>query len=146
MAAVNEHEFTVSRGEGIYVFGQDGRRYIDAAAGLWYCHVGHGRQEIVDAVSAQMRELECYSTFGDLVNPPASRLSSRLAGMSDIPDARVFMTLGGGDGIETAAKLARMYWSMGSALVTCSAAPSPITEPTASESLAGIETLADFGP
>jgi putrescine---pyruvate transaminase len=112
MAAVNGHEFTASRGEGVYVFDQGGRRYIDAAAGLWYCHVGHGRREIVEAVAAQMRELECYPTFGDLANPPASRLTRRLAELSDMPDARVFLTLGGGDGIETAAKLARMYWSI----------------------------------
>jgi len=112
MAAVRGHEFVIARGEGVHVFDEDGRRYIDAAAGLWYCHVGHGRREIIDAVAAQMRELECYPTFGDLANPPASALSSRLAEMSDLPAARVFMTLGGGDAIETAAKLARMYWSI----------------------------------
>jgi adenosylmethionine-8-amino-7-oxononanoate aminotransferase len=150
MAAVNDHEFTVSRGEGVYVFDQNGRRYIDAAAGLWYCHVGHGRREIIDAVSAQMHELECYSTFGDLANPPASRLSSRLADMSDIPDARVFMTLGGGDGIETAAKLARMYWSMqGRPHKTRLLSRTFAYHGTHGfgTSLAGIETLRrDFGP
>lgn len=112
MATVRDHEFVVTRGEGVHVFDQDGRRYIDAAAGLWYCHVGHGRTEIADAVAAQMRQLECYSTFGDLANQPASDLCDRLAAMTDIPDARVFLTLGGGDGIEAAAKLARMYWSL----------------------------------
>jgi putrescine aminotransferase len=112
MAAVRDHEFTVTRGEGVYIFDQDGRRYIDAAAGLWYCHVGHGREEIADAVAAQMRQLECYSTFGDLTNVPASALCDRLAALSDMTDPRVFLTLGGGDGIETAAKLARMYWTL----------------------------------
>jgi putrescine---pyruvate transaminase len=112
MAEVGGHEFTISRGEGVHVFDAAGRAYIDAAAGLWYCHVGHGRPEIADAVAAQMRRLEAYSTFGDLVNEPASALTDRLAAMTDIPDARVFLTLGGGDGIEAAAKLARMYWSL----------------------------------
>ena len=112
MAEVRDHEFTVTRGEGVHVFDGDGRRYIDAAAGLWYCHVGHGRREIADAVADQMRRLECYSTFGDLANEPASALCDRLAGYSDLPDPRVFLTLGGGDGIETAAKLARMYWAL----------------------------------
>ena len=112
MAAVRDHEFVVTRGEGVHVFDPDGRRYLDAAAGLWYCHIGHGRPEIADAVASQMRQLECYSTFGDLMNEPAATLTSRLAGMSDVADARVFLTLGGGDGIETAAKLARIYWSL----------------------------------
>lgn len=112
MAEVRSHEFTITRGEGVHVFDRNGRGYIDAAAGLWYCHVGHGRQEIADAVAAQMRRLECYSTFGDLVNEPASDLTGRLAALTDMPDPRVFLTLGGGDGIETAAKLARMYWAL----------------------------------
>ncbi len=112
MAEVGTHEFTVSGGEGVHVFGADGRRYIDAAAGLWYCHVGHGRPEIAEAVAEQMRRLECYSTFGDLVNEPTTALTDRLSGMTDMPDAKVFLTLGGGDGIEAAAKLARMYWSL----------------------------------
>jgi putrescine---pyruvate transaminase len=112
MAEVGGHEFTISRGEGVHVFDTAGRGYIDAAASLWYCHVGHGRREIADAVAAQMGRLEAYSTFGDLANEPALALSDRLAGLADMPDTRVFLTLGGGDGIETAAKLARMYWSL----------------------------------
>jgi len=58
MAEVSGHEFMVSRGEGVHVFDAAGRRYIDAAAGLWYCHIGHGRPEIADAVDAQMRRPE----------------------------------------------------------------------------------------
>ncbi len=110
MAEVRDHEFKIERGEGVYVFDPSGRAYIDAAAGLWYCHVGHGRREIADAVAAQMERLECYQTFGDLTNGPANALCDRLVELSDMDDARVFLTLGGGDGIETAAKLARMYW------------------------------------
>ena len=71
MAEVAGHEFTVARGEGVWVFDDEGRRYLDAAAGLWYCHVDHGRREIADAVAAQMARLECYPTFGDLANEPA---------------------------------------------------------------------------
>ena len=112
MAEVRDHEFVVRRGEGVHVLDGDGRRYLDAAAGLWYCHVGHGRPEIAAAVAEQMRRLECYSTFGDLANEPAAALAERLASLTDIADARVFLTLGGGDGIEAAAKLARMYWNL----------------------------------
>jgi adenosylmethionine-8-amino-7-oxononanoate aminotransferase len=112
MAEVGTREFTISGGEGVHVFDSTGRAYIDAAAGLWYCHVGHGRREIADAVATQMRQLECYSTFGDLVNEPTTALTDRLAAMSDMPGAKVFLTLGGGDGIEAAAKLARMYWAL----------------------------------
>jgi putrescine aminotransferase len=111
MGAVAGHELVIVRGEGIHVWDSDGRRYLDGSASLWHCHVGHGREEIVDAIARQLRTLEAYQTFGDLANPPALALADRLAGLSPMPETRVFLCLGGGDAIDTAAKLARQYWS-----------------------------------
>ena len=88
-----------------------GRRYLDGSASLWHTHVGHGGAEIADAVARQLRTLEAYQTFGDLANPPALELSERLAGLATMADPRVFLTSGGGDGIETAAKIARAHWA-----------------------------------
>ncbi len=88
MAEVSGHEFTISRGEGIYVYDPDDRPYLDAAGGLWYCHVGHGRREITDAISAQLSRLECYSTFGDLTNEPASQLCDRLSRLCEMEGPR----------------------------------------------------------
>ena len=80
MAAVEAAgELTIVRGEGSHVWDADGRRYLDASASLWYCNVGHGRAEIADAVAAQLRELEAYSTFGDVTNPPTAALAERVA-------------------------------------------------------------------
>ncbi len=47
---------TVERGEGIWVYDEEGRRYLDASGALWYCNVGHGRERIADAARDQMRE------------------------------------------------------------------------------------------
>jgi adenosylmethionine-8-amino-7-oxononanoate aminotransferase len=112
MATVADHELVITRGEGVHVWDEQGRRYIDAAASLWYANVGHGRSEIADAVARQMRTLEAYQIFADLTNAPARDLCDRLAALATLPDARVFLTLGGSDGVETAAKLARQYWSL----------------------------------
>jgi adenosylmethionine-8-amino-7-oxononanoate aminotransferase len=112
MAAVSGHELVIERGEGVHVWDSDGRRYLDGSASLWHCHVGHGREEIVEAIARQLRTLEAYQTFGDLANPPALELAERLSGLSPMPDTRVFLCLGGGDAIDTAAKLARQYWSV----------------------------------
>lgn len=110
MAAVRHSELVVSRAEGNWVWSEDGRRFLDATASLWYANVGHGRREIVDAIAAQAGSLEAYSTFGDYANEPARRLAGRLADLAPVDDAKVFLGTGGGDGIETAAKLARYYW------------------------------------
>jgi adenosylmethionine-8-amino-7-oxononanoate aminotransferase len=110
MGKVKDHQLTLTRGEDVWVWDDAGERYLDATASLWYSNVGHGRDSIREAVSAQMAELEAYSTFGDFSNPAAAELARRLSGLSPIPDARVFLTSGGGDSIDTAAKLARRYW------------------------------------
>ena len=103
-------ELVVERGEGIHVWDESGRRYLDATAGLWYCNVGYGRDELAKAAATQIRKLAAYSTFGDVSNRPASELAERVSGLAPVPDSRVFLTSGGSDSIETAAKMARRYW------------------------------------
>jgi putrescine---pyruvate transaminase len=100
------------RGSGSVVWDADGNRYVDATAGLWFCNVGHGRTEIADAARRQMAELASYSTFGDLTNPPTEALAERVAQLAPMPDARVFLTSGGSDSIDTATKIVRRYWSL----------------------------------
>jgi putrescine aminotransferase len=109
-AIVANGELVIDRGEGAHVFDTAGRRYVDATASLWYCNVGHGRREIADAAAAQMQRLEAYSTFGDIANRPALELAERVAGYAPMDDAKVFLTSGGSDSIDTAVKLARRYW------------------------------------
>lgn len=110
MAAVDGHEFVVDRGEGIWVFDEEGHGYLDGCASLWYANVGHGRREIAEAAMAQMTKLEAYSCFADIANRPALELADRLAGLAPVDDARVFLGSGGADGIDTAVKIARGYW------------------------------------
>jgi putrescine---pyruvate transaminase len=110
MSVVRHEEFVLARGEGAYVFDEDGNRYLDASASLWYCNVGHGRAEIADAVAQQLRTLETYHVFGDVTNRPARELAAKLAEVSPMADTKVFFTSGGGDAIDTAAKIARIYW------------------------------------
>jgi adenosylmethionine-8-amino-7-oxononanoate aminotransferase len=112
MAAIRGSEFVISRGEGVWLYDENGRRYLDGSASLWYCNVGHGRPEIAEAVAEQMRKLEAWSIFGNYATPPALELADALAERSSLEDAKVFFTTGGGDAIDTAAKLARLYWQV----------------------------------
>ena len=111
MAVVErDGELVIDRGEGAYVWDADGNRYLDATAGLWFANIGHGRAELADAAAAQMRKVAAYSTFGDYVTAPTVELAERLAGIAPVPGSKVFLTSGGSDSIDTAAKLARRYW------------------------------------
>jgi putrescine---pyruvate transaminase len=111
MHAVRGNEFVIARGEGVYVWDEGGTRYLDGTASLWCVNVGHGRAEIADAVNAQMRELATYQTFGVFANRPALDLTERLAALAPLDDPRIFLVSGGGDAIDTAAKLARRYFT-----------------------------------
>ena len=113
MAAVTAGgELSIVRGQGYHVWDSEGRRYLDATASLWYSMIGHGRTEIADAVSAQMRQLEAYSTFQDLASPVVDALAERVAALAPVANSTVFLTSGGSDSIDTAVKMARHYWDL----------------------------------
>src|SRR5215216_19819 len=112
MGAVSHSELLIERGEGVHVFDADGKRYLDATASLWYANLGHGRPDVTRAVAEQMDRLAAYSTFGDFSNPPANALAARLAALAPMDDAKVFLASGGGDAIDTAAKIARRHWAL----------------------------------
>src|SRR5215204_996050 len=111
MHATRSAELTLVSGDGVHVTDDEGRRYLDGTASLWNVNVGHGRTELADAAAAQMRELATYGAFGAFNNKPARELTDRLADLAPVDDARIFLTSGGGDSIDTAAKLARRYFA-----------------------------------
>jgi putrescine aminotransferase len=110
MSAVVGNELILDRAQGPWVWDTTGQRYLDATSSLWYANVGHGRERIAQAVNDQLHRLDAYSIFNDFTNAPAEQLAARVAAIAPQEDARVFLTTGGGDGIDTAAKLARQYW------------------------------------
>jgi len=111
MSKVKLDPFVVDRGEGIYVFDESGRRYLDAASSLWYMNVGYGRDEILDAMDAQARKLPAFHTFIDYATRPPLDLAARIASISPDPDSKVFFGSGGSDAVDTAAKMARRYFN-----------------------------------
>src|SRR6478735_2548447 len=100
MHAVRGNEFVIARGDGAYVWDEDDKRYLDGTASLWCVNVGHGRDEIVEAAMAQMRQLASYQTFGVFANRPALDLAERLADLAPLDNPRIFLGSGGGDAIE----------------------------------------------
>ena len=105
-------EVVVDRGEGVHVWDEDGKPYVDATASLWYCNVGYGREEIAEAAHRQLSRLPSYSTFGNLSNHPAIELAERVGSLAPVEGSKVFLTSGGSDSIDTATKMARRYWQL----------------------------------
>lgn len=97
----------IVRAEGSALWDADGNRYVDGIANLWNCHVGHGRDEIIDAVADQLRRLDCYNTFDPFTNDVAVAAAEAIRRVSAHPDGRVFLGCSGSDAVDTALKLVR---------------------------------------
>ena len=100
------------RGDGMWVWDSEGRRYLDAVAGLQNMTVGHGRAELVDAAHQQMAELAYATTFMGLANTPALEFADLLASILPGEMSNIHFTLCGSDANEAAIKLARLYFHL----------------------------------
>src|SRR4051794_4053929 len=112
MHSVADAEVVIRSADGVWLEDTAGRRYLDAAAALWYCNVGYGRREIADAVAEQLVRLPSYSSFGAYTSEPTVAVAERLAALSPLRNTVVFLGSGGSDAVDTAAKLARRYWDV----------------------------------
>jgi adenosylmethionine-8-amino-7-oxononanoate aminotransferase len=94
------------RGDGVHVFDQEGRRYLDAIAGIAVVNVGYGRSEVVQAMAAQAQKLPyCISNL--FANEPSRELARRLTELTPGDLNQVHFVSGGSEAVETAIKLAR---------------------------------------
>ncbi len=94
--------------EGAVLTDDTGKQYLDGMASLWYCQVGHGRREMIDAITAQARKLATYNTFDPFTNEPARAVAALIADKSPFDDPRVFLGCSGSEAVDTALKIARL--------------------------------------
>jgi putrescine aminotransferase len=106
-AATNKDFLSIVKGVGSQVMDSNGRWYLDGLASLWYCNVGHGRAELIDAATRQMTDLASFHSFDIFTNPQADALADRLRTIAPMADARVFFTNSGSEAVDTAIKFAR---------------------------------------
>ncbi len=107
-----EGTHVIRSARGSTLIDEEGRELLDGLAGLWCVNVGHGRQEIEQAVSRQMRELAFYPSFFNTTTEPTIQLSARLARLAPAPLDRVLFSNSGSEANETALKLIRAYWKL----------------------------------
>ncbi|MCB1969349.1 MAG: aspartate aminotransferase family protein [Geminicoccaceae bacterium] len=98
----------LSKAEGMHFTSADGRRILDATAGLWCCNAGHGRERIVKAVQDQVAELDFAPSF-QFSHPKAFELASKLANLFPGQLDYAFFTNSGSESVDTALKIALAY-------------------------------------
>src|SRR4051812_43272877 len=101
----------IVRGEGAYIYDAQGKRYLDALAGLFVSQIGHGRTELAEAAARQAQQL-AFMPLWSYAHPNAIELAQRVASYAPGDLNRVFFTAGGGEAVESAWKLAKQYFKL----------------------------------
>jgi len=96
------------RAEGMYFWNQRGERLLDACSGLFCCALGHGRREILDAITAQYQTLDFAPPFR-YAHPGGFELADALADITPGDLDRVFFVNSGSEAVDTALKIALLY-------------------------------------
>lgn len=101
----------ITRGEGVTIFDDRGKSYIDGLSGLFVVQVGHGREELAAAAARQAEQLSFFPLWS-YATPTAIELAERIANYAPGDLNRVFFTTGGGEAVESAWKLAKQFFKL----------------------------------
>lgn len=99
------------RGEGIYTWDDQGKRYLDAMSGMWSAALGYSEERLVNAATRQMQALPYHQNFAHRSTEPAIQLAERLIRLAPVPMSKVLFACSGSEANDTAIKLAWYYWS-----------------------------------
>ena len=103
----------ISRGEGVRVWDENGRSYIESVAGLWCASLGFSNERLVQAAAAQLRKLPFYHGFTAKSHEPMIDLAEMLIQRAPVPMSRVFFANSGSEANDSAVK---MVWYFNNAL------------------------------
>ena len=102
----------ITHADGVYIFDENGNKILDGMAGLWCVNAGYGRDELVDAAAAQMRQLPYYNNFFQCTHPPAVELATLLQEVSQPQLKHAFFTGSGSESNDTIVRMVRRYWDL----------------------------------
>jgi adenosylmethionine-8-amino-7-oxononanoate aminotransferase len=104
-------QMVVERGEGVYVYDNKGKQYLEGMAGLWCTSLGYGNRELIDTATEQMEKLSFTHMFGGKTHQPGIDLADKLSAMAPMENAKVFFGNSGSDANDTHIKLLRYYFN-----------------------------------
>jgi 4-aminobutyrate--pyruvate transaminase len=102
---------TLARGEGVYVYDNQGKQYIEGMAGLWCTSLGYNNKELIEAATSQMGQLSYSHMFGGKTHEVGMQLSDKLSSMLPVKDAQIFFGNSGSDANDSHVKMLRYYFN-----------------------------------
>ena len=94
--------------DGIYLYDENGKEYIDGPGGMWCNNIGHGNKEIGEAVKQQMEKMDYASPFSESTEP-AAELASVIADLAPGDLNTVFFTTDGSTANDSALRFVMLY-------------------------------------
>jgi 4-aminobutyrate--pyruvate transaminase len=101
----------IEKARGIYVYDDEGKKYLEGAAGLWSASLGFGVERLAKVAYEQMRGLGYYQIYRSHSHGPAIELAERLLALAPVPMSKVLFQCSGSEANDTAIKLAWYYWN-----------------------------------
>jgi len=99
----------IEKGQGLYLFDQNGKKYLDASGGAAVVNIGHGVKEIAEAIGFQARKA-AYVSGMHFSHPPVENLAELISRFLPFPGGKVYFLNSGSEAVEASLKLARQYW------------------------------------
>lgn len=104
-------QLNIVRGEGIYVYDDQGRRYLEGLAGLWCSALGYGNQELIEAITEQLQTLSYSHLFGGRTHQGVIDLAETLSAMVPVGNAHVFFANSGSEANDSQIKMLHYYFN-----------------------------------
>jgi len=115
VAAWRQHEargpLLLTAARGAWLTDAHGHELLDAFAGLWCVNVGYGQESVVQAATAQLRQLPYATGYFGFASEPAIRLAAKLAEITPASLTRAYLTLGGSEAVDAAVRFIVQYWN-----------------------------------
>lgn len=106
---VANDQLIIERGDGVYLYDTNGKKYIDGVSSLWVTVHGHHRKELNQAIKAQLDKI-AHTTLLGLGNLPSIELAKKLVEITPKGLNKVFYSDNGSTAVEIALKIAFQYW------------------------------------
>lgn len=100
----------VTRGNGIFIYDDAGKEYLEAAAGLWCASLGFGVERLAKVAYDQMCKVGYYHIYRDTSNETAIELAAKLLEIAPVPMSKVFFQCSGSEANDTALKIVWYFW------------------------------------
>ncbi|MBN1005755.1 aminotransferase [Amphritea pacifica] len=102
---------TIERGDGAYVYDNEGNQYLEGLAGLWCTSLGYNNRELIDTAAEQMGKLSYSHMFGGKTHQVGMDLADKLTAMVPVENAKVFFGNSGSDANDSHVKMLRYYFN-----------------------------------